>query len=259
MIFYTHVEHSPTKTIYIKYCKKKKEKKRSYFTLVWAIQTFPLVPQTPCEKSSQQHLSEPNAKQEVCRIIFEDPSKSMTLWFPCNSCPVAICFIYFPTIIPLCCKHLLFPPHPNWLSLHFHDALLPHLQTLTINTLFARPAKCGDNVLSWKAFKTSWTPTKPQQSQRHKHRELRPLPLQCEWPPCPPPPGRRPAALSGTCPLPDGLGSASAAGPQRRRASETGSPPQRQGRWSGPPCSEWSSFPGRPHCSEVLIITIIHL
>ena len=27
MIFYTHVEHSPTKTIYIKYTKKEEEKK----------------------------------------------------------------------------------------------------------------------------------------------------------------------------------------------------------------------------------------
>ena len=28
MIFYTHVEHSPTKTIYIKYYKKRKRKKK---------------------------------------------------------------------------------------------------------------------------------------------------------------------------------------------------------------------------------------
>ena len=29
MIFYTHVEHSPTKTIYIKYYTKNKQKKRT--------------------------------------------------------------------------------------------------------------------------------------------------------------------------------------------------------------------------------------
>ena len=32
MIFYTHAEHSPTKTIYIKYYKKKKQKKNALQT-----------------------------------------------------------------------------------------------------------------------------------------------------------------------------------------------------------------------------------
>ena len=31
MIFYTHVELSPTRTIYIKYCKLKKEKEKKHY------------------------------------------------------------------------------------------------------------------------------------------------------------------------------------------------------------------------------------
>ena len=36
MIFYTHTEHSPTNTIYIKYYKKKKKKKHYKHTLTLA-------------------------------------------------------------------------------------------------------------------------------------------------------------------------------------------------------------------------------
>lgn len=94
-----------------------------------------LVSETPCEKSSQQHLSEPNAKQEVFDIILEDPSKSMTIWFPCNPCHNTLylppnTYSSVPQALAFATPHIL-PFFP-----HFHHTLLPHLQILTVNTFF---------------------------------------------------------------------------------------------------------------------------
>ena len=113
MIFYTHVEHSPTKTIYIKYCKKKRRKKEELFHSSVSYSNIPFSPTNPLWKIFTATPFRTKRQARSLSHHFWRPIKKHDPLIPMQFLPRCNMLYLFPNNYSSVLQALAFPTPPK--------------------------------------------------------------------------------------------------------------------------------------------------